>query len=106
MEQQGLLERRMRGWVYEAGQDVVGLWELCRAARDDWGTKTAEESKTLVLGFVHELLANGIKAINIGDGRPWLDQRPDSVIERISREWDALGREPNVPDIVWFKKTS
>jgi hypothetical protein len=98
------LEKYIRGWIDEASRDVIGLWNLCRAARQDFGGRTPEEIKVLVLGFVRELLANGVQAINVSDGRPWPDQRPDSVIKRISREWDALGREPNVPDIVWFKK--
>jgi hypothetical protein len=101
---QEMLEKHLKGWIYEAAQDVVGLWNLCHAARYDWGATRPEEIKALVLGFVRELLANGVQAINVSDGRPWPDQQPDSVIERISREWDALGREPNVPDIVWFKK--
>jgi hypothetical protein len=104
--EQNLLEKRMRGWLYEAAHDVIGLWNLCHAARYDWGVRSPEELKALVLGFVRELLANGVQAINVSDLQPWPDQRPDSVTERISREWDALGREPNVPDIVWFKKKS
>jgi hypothetical protein len=103
---QAILEKHIQGWLYEASRDVIGLWNLCGAARHDFGGKTPEEVKALTLGFVRELLANGVRAINIGDGQPWPDQRPDRVIERISREWDALGREPNVPDIVWFKKIS
>ena len=99
---QQLLEKRMRGWLHEAEHDVLGLWQLCGAAHEDWGAKTAEDVKALVLAFVRDLLTNGVKAINVSDGQPWPDQRPDVVIERISREWDALGREPDVPDIVWF----
>ncbi len=102
---QEMLEKHLKGWLYEADYDVIGLWNLYNAARHDWGAKRPEEIRALVLGFVRELLANGVQAINPGDLRPWPNQQPDSVIERISREWDELGREPNVPDIVWFKKT-
>lgn len=101
---QDVLERQMQGWMYEAANDVVGLWQLCRAARNDFGAETPEQIKRLVLGFVRDLVAQGVQAINISDGSPWPDQRLESVIERVSREWDALGREPNIPDIVWFKK--
>jgi hypothetical protein len=101
---QTALDKHIQGWILEASRDVIGLWNLCRAARQDFGAKKSEQVKKLVLTFVRELLANGLQAINVGDGRPWPDQRPDNVVERISREWDALGREPNVPDIVWFKK--
>ena len=98
-----LLERRMKGWIYEAGVDVLGLWELCRAARYDWDASAPEEVKSLVLSFVQKLLKEGLQAIDIGSGKPWTNQDPEIVIDRISREWDALGREPSVPDIVWFK---
>ena len=103
---QATLDKYIQGWAEEASRDVIGLWNLCLAARRDFGAKTPAEIKTLSLSFVRELLAKGVHAINIGDGRPWPDQRPESVIERISREWDALGHEPDVPDIVWFKKQS
>jgi hypothetical protein len=102
---QRTLDRKMQAWISEATEDVLGLWQLCRSARYDGGAKTPEEVKTMVLGFVRRLLENGVQAVEIRDQRPWSDQNPDSVIERISREWDALGREPNVPDIVWFKRS-
>lgn len=104
MDQQ-TLDKKMQAWIYEATEDVLGLWQLCRSARYDWGARTPEEVKTMVLGFVRRLLENGVHAVEVGDQRPWPNQNPDSVIERISREWDALGREPNVPDIVWFKRS-
>ena len=105
MVQENLLEKRIRGWMYEAAQDVVGLWELCRAAREDWGAKTPQEVRERVLSLVRALLRNGVQAVEVLDQRPWPTQDPDEVVERISREWDTLGREPNVPDIVWFKRS-
>jgi hypothetical protein len=29
----------------------------------------------------------------------------EEAVTRISREWDALGRDPNTGDIVWFVAT-
>lgn len=103
MDQQ-MLDGIMQTWIQEATEDVLGLWQLCRAARYYGGAKTPDEVKTMVLGFVRRLLENGVQAVEIGNQRPWPNQNPDRVIERISREWDALGREPNVPDIVWFTR--
>jgi hypothetical protein len=103
--EQAALEPKLRGWIYEAGKDVLGLWELCRSAHRDWGAEDPQQVKRLVLGFVRALLQRGVQAVDIGDQRPWPNQDPESVIARISSEWDALGREPNVPDIVWFKKS-
>ncbi|MEJ7608099.1 MAG: hypothetical protein WKF37_17980 [Bryobacteraceae bacterium] len=50
-------------------------------------------------------LARGFVAINspykgMGKSELWLDQEPGHVIDRIRREWDALGRIPTIPDIV------
>jgi hypothetical protein len=97
------LEPKLESWIYEAKRDVLGLWQLCRSAHRDWGVENPQEVKALVLSFVRAVLAHGIQAVDVVDQRPWPSQDPDRVIERISREWDALGREPNVPDIVWFK---
>ena len=102
--QKDILAKRISGWVYEADHDVVGLWELCRAARDDWGATTPAQVRKIVLQLVRRLLDNGVEAVDIVTQHPWPDQHPEGVIARISREWDALGREPNVPDIVWFKR--
>jgi hypothetical protein len=98
------LEPKLQAWIYEAGTDVLGLWQLCRSAHRDWGAKDPNEVKTLVLGFVRALLQRGVQAVDVRDQRPWADQDPENVIARISREWDVLGHEPNVPDIAWFKK--
>jgi hypothetical protein len=104
MDQQ-ILDKKMQAWICEATEDVLGLWQLCRSARYDAGAKTPEEAKAMVLGFVRRLLESGVQAVEVSNQRPWPNQNPDNVIERISREWDALGREPNVPDIVWFKRS-
>jgi hypothetical protein len=97
------LEEKLRGWIYEAKVDVLGLWQLCRSARRDWGAATPSDVKNLVLSFVSKLLDRGLQAVNVSDLQPWPNQDPESVIQRISSEWDSLGREPDVPDIVWFK---
>ena len=102
--QQSTLDKKLPSWIYEATEDVLGLWQLCRSARYEWKAKTPEEVKRLVLGFVRALLQHGLEAVDVQNQQPWKNQDPDSVVERISREWDDLGREPNVPDIVWFKK--
>lgn len=88
----------------EAKDDLVGLWEIVREveqrSRPDGDVR--EEARAVV----RELLARGLQA---GDPpysaegyQPWADQAPEHVIERIRREWLALGRTPNIPDIVWF----
>lgn len=97
---EGLIGR----FLAEAQDDQVGLWEIVREVeqRSASGASALEET----LAVVRELLSHGLQAGDppySTDGyRAWADQRPDAVIERIRREWAALGRAPNIPDIVWF----
>jgi hypothetical protein len=36
---QEMLEKHLKGWLYEAAYDVIGLWNLYNAARDQ-GTRS------------------------------------------------------------------
>jgi hypothetical protein len=96
----GLVEQ----FLAEARDDLVGLWEIAREVEGeaDAGRNTCEDT----LAGVQELLVRGMQAgdppHSAGAYRPWPDQDPDHVIARIQREWLALGRAPNIPDIVWF----
>lgn len=91
--------------------DIVGLWEVVDELRAQ-GTPDAElQQHTFKL--VEMLLARGLVAGSApypGAARyePWLDQRADNVIDRIRREWNALGRAPSgsATDFVWFESPS
>lgn len=58
------------------------------------------------LSVARTLLSRGLRAgdppYSAGGFRPWDDQNPDIVIQRIRSEWILLGRKPDIPDIVWF----
>lgn len=88
----------------EAREDLVGLWEIAREVEEQTGPGEAAREQTLDL--VRALLQRGLRAGDppylAGGYRPWPNQEPDIVIERIRREWLALGRMPNITDIVWF----
>jgi hypothetical protein len=88
-----------------ARDDYVGLWVIIKVLQEEYGV-TGDALREHTLDVVRELLARGLLA---GDPpysatgyRPWQDQLPDAVIDRIRAEWIALGRTPNIPDIVWF----
>ena len=94
-------------FLAESNDDLIGLWEIVRkvAQRVPANGSLMEET----LAVVRELLAQGLA---VGDPpysgvgyRPWPDQNPDSVVERIRSEWLALGRDPNIPDMAWFGRT-
>ncbi len=88
----------------EARDDFVGLWEIVRQVERRTGPGDTAREQTLAV--IRALLARGLRA---GDPpysamgyRPWANQEPDAVIERVRREWLALGRAPNIADIAWF----
>jgi hypothetical protein len=87
----------------EAGEDYVGLWQIAhRTAERNGANETAREQ---ALDIVRMLLARGLRAGNLTSGggfAPWPQQEPDLVIDRVRREWIALGRDPSINEIAWF----
>lgn len=103
---QHMLEELKSQYLVEAQEDYVGLWRLTSSLRERYGISDPNEVRQLTLQLVRELLAAGMEAVDLpseGSGcTPWPDQNHNHVLERIEREWYALGREPNIGDIVWF----
>jgi hypothetical protein len=96
--------RPVERFLAEAEYDEVGLWQIAKAVEGRLGIN--DDAREATLSIVRELLSLGMQA---GDPpysahgyRPWPDQDPDAVIDRIRREWVALGRTPTIPDIAWF----
>lgn len=93
--------------LVECEEDHVGLWSIIRHLRITFGENLdADRVRAAVMEIVADLLRSGtVKAgFPAPDGRgfePW-DLSPGAVIARIEAEWDALGREPTIGDIVWF----
>lgn len=90
----------------EAKEDEVGLWYIISGLRDDCGVVDPLENRRVTLEVVKELLEAGHVQAGYyspdGTGfEPW-PLSPREVIARINSEWDALGREPNIADIVIF----
>jgi hypothetical protein len=101
-----LAEELLEDFVEEGREDHVGLWEIVRAVREDLEVSNDDEVRRVTLDLVEQLLRRyGMEA-----GRPMPDWRgflpwrlsPDEAVRRIEREWVALGREPNLWEIVWF----
>lgn len=101
-------ERQILDDLLEMAQiDIVGLWEVIDELRAQ-GTPEVELQQH-ALKLVEILLTRGFVAGSApypGAGRyePWPDQQPGSVIDRVRREWDALGHAPRGAgtDFVWF----
>jgi hypothetical protein len=103
----------------ECKEDHVGLWSIIwriRYALNNGEYPSPEgdradplEVRRLTLRLVQELLEAGLLQAGspTPDGRgfePW-SLGPRETLARIESEWDALGREPNIGEIVWFTAT-
>lgn len=92
----------------ECATDYVGLWCIPWHFREVTGIRDAALRKSLSLDVVRGLLA----CPEIGAGEFKVDTfsfwslSPDEAVERIAVEWEALGREPTLGDIVWFTTKS
>ena len=94
-------------FLKEAEDDIVGLWEIVKILEEDHGAANevlCEQSLEVVRGLLAHGLLAGDPPYSVGGYRPWADQQPDAVIDRIRSEWIALGHTPNIPDIVWFSR--
>jgi len=84
----------------------VSLWEVLRSVRRYFPEAGPEQARDLTLRAVHDLLGSGalVAGFPTVDGRgfePWA--RPEhEIVRTIAEEWDALGRDPDIGDIVWF----
>jgi hypothetical protein len=91
----------------DAALDYIGLWELVRAAAEKAEEKNEASIRRLTFAILRKMLSRGFRAGGFTQTREWQlwsDQRPESVIRRIEAEWDALGHEPNMGDVVWFDR--
>jgi len=106
------LEQIAKDFVLEAnGGDYVGLWQIVNAIGHEFGIADEAYVRTAALRIVEDLLGRGLEAVDLVAGGgciPWGEKEPKQVICRIEREWDDLGREPNIGEICWFNlpKTS
>jgi hypothetical protein len=92
--------------LVEGLHDYIGLWSVLWHFRD-LPDPALRRQKAMAL--VKEFLGNGWfeAGFPTSDGRgftPWQSDSTDSI-SRIEKEWDALGREPNIGEVVWLNIT-
>ena len=89
----------------EAKADEVGLWLIPATLRDELGITDPEVLRAMTLDYVRRLLESGevfavwYKAHGVDRSNLPIQE----IVSRIDREWDELGREPNIGDIVVFR---
>jgi hypothetical protein len=100
------MSSRMRQFLLEALDDHLQLWWLMPDVNE---VADPEHRQRETLQLVYEMLASGWfdAGFPTPSGRefePWQLSTEESLA-RIAREWQALGREPNIGEIVWFSLT-
>jgi hypothetical protein len=87
----------------ECHDDYVGLWSIVREIRET----TNLEGGELVRASLHvlgQLLSQGgiVAGEFEGDRFHVWNLKPEEVVARVELEWRALGRDPDIGEIVWF----
>ena len=109
MSQLTTLERDI---LQACSEDDVGLWEAVRHGQRNFPHASPDEIKQVVLSALRVLLTARLIDAGLPVARgtsydivSW-NLPADQAIERIRQEWDELGGEPTIGDIVWFVSTT
>jgi hypothetical protein len=89
----------------ESKVGYVGLWQIAQTTRERLGATTAHEAKKWSLRVVKSLFEKGLRPGNYWgkDFGYWPEQACQAALDRIEREWIALGHDPTLGDpICWF----
>lgn len=106
MAQLSPLERNI---LLSCNDDYTGLWEAIRDAEDAHAQATPEDVQRITLEAIAGLLEKGLILAGFprrgGVGFDAWDLPNDQIIKRIEHDWNALGQEPTIGDVVWFVST-
>ena len=92
--------------LLECYDDHVGLWAIIWVFREELQVADLGERRRMTMEIVRYMLGTGLVQAGFPTSdstgfNPW-DTSPTETIARIESEWDKLGHEPNIGDIVWF----
>ncbi|MBA2691208.1 MAG: hypothetical protein H0U65_01770 [Rubrobacter sp.] len=103
------LSKGAHGLLAANAEDHLDLWELLWTVEAEEDLEdNPEAAREAGRRVVSELVKGGYIHAGIPKGRsdfiPW-PLSADEAIERIEREWKALGREPDISEVAWFDIT-
>jgi hypothetical protein len=92
--------------VAEAQGDYIGLWEVVRRVKELLPALPAKARQDFTLELLTGILSSGkLVAGDLRAGKPeflpWGGE-VSTIMARIAEEWDALGHDPDIGDIVWL----
>jgi hypothetical protein len=90
-------------------EDFVGLYEVVRIVRDALGPASADEVRLATMPLLRELLEEHDVVAGFPHHTgvcfmPW-EESVKLMLDRVDFEWSALGRDPNIGEVVWFTCT-
>ena len=110
MTSEDLLAVKIRkSLIIECSEDHVGLWSIIWEFREIALEKSTLKRRQKTMSLVKQLLEEeliqaGILDLSNGQFQKW-KLPTHEIISKIEKEWDNLGREPNIWEIVWFTAT-
>lgn len=98
------LDKIRNEFLDECREDYVGLWSLNWSVRNETG-ENPRTIRDITIGLLTKLLEEDLIKAGLPDEKGEFEewhQSADEIIKRIQTDWDHLGREPDIGDIVWF----
>lgn len=94
-------------FLREMNDDYVGLWQIVHVLREEWGVVSPADLRKQTMLIVRQLLSHPeVKAGLLSTAHgflPWNSNLEESML-RISRDWDALGRDPTLSEVAYFDR--
>lgn len=94
--------------LLEGLEDHIGLWEFVVAITREIPSGDEPAVKRGVITMAEDLLERGLMVAGFPDERGNFDavgEDATGIASRIDREWEELGRPPDIGEIVWFDLT-
>ncbi len=91
------LDQIIDGYYVEAGYDGVDMWQIASRAKRDLGARTRDETIVFGLEIARRLYERGVRPADYQGGPDfhfWPDEGCQAMLDRIRREWIALGQDP------------
>jgi hypothetical protein len=100
------LETLKNDVLQECEDDHVGLWSVVRDVRDHCPSADDAEVRNTTLTLLGDLLSIGsiVAGLPTPDGRGFVRSNKSraSLLSHIRTEWESLGRDPSIGEIIWF----
>jgi hypothetical protein len=88
----------------ECRHDFVGLWILVREVRERLPQLTVAELRSIVIDIVARALQTHVAVPGEFAGNEFVQWASplEETLRRIDAGWVALGRDPDIGDLVWL----